>query len=171
MIKLSKGIPLQYRQRYLNLFKIYKDIFSWSYEDLKAFDTNIIHHKIPLKSGIKPCKQKLRKINPLLLPSIEEEVRKMLHAKIIVPLRMYMTDGFSGYNQVAVHPKDQKKTAFTTPWGTFMYAHMPFSLINAGGTFQRAMDIAFIGGKEKFLVVYLDDITVFSKTDEVTSST
>lgn len=56
MIKLSKRIPLQYRQRYLNLYKIYKDVFSWSYEDLKAFYTNIIQNKIPLKSGIKSCK-------------------------------------------------------------------------------------------------------------------
>lgn len=70
MIRLSKGIPLHYRQRYLNLFKIYNDVFAWSYEDLKAFDTNIIQHKIPLKSGIKSCKKKLRQINPLLLPSI-----------------------------------------------------------------------------------------------------
>ena len=78
---------------------------------------------------------------------------------------MSMMDGFSGYNQVVVLPEDQNKTAFTTPWGTFMYSRMPFGLINAGATFQRAMDIAFIGEKDKFVVVYLDDITVFSKDD------
>ena len=72
---------------YLNLFKIYKVVFAWSYEDLKSFDTNIVQHKIPLKSGINPCKKKLRKINPLLLPSIENEVRKLLQGNIIVPLR------------------------------------------------------------------------------------
>jgi hypothetical protein len=47
-----------------------------------------------------------------------------------------------------------------------MYAKMPFGLMNAGATFQRAMDIAFIGEKDKFVVVYLDDITVFSKSDK-----
>jgi hypothetical protein len=46
-----------------------------------------------------------------------------------------MLDGFSGYNQIMVHLDDWEKTTFTTPWGTFMYAKMPFSLINAGGTF------------------------------------
>ena len=66
---------------------------------------------------------------------------------------------------MAILPEDQKKTVFTTPWGTFMYARMPFGLINAGATFQRAMDIAFVGEQDKFLVVYLDDITVFSKND------
>ena len=77
-----------------------------------------------------------------------------------------MLDGFSGYNQIAVHPDDQEKSAFTTPWGTFMYAKMPFGLMNAGATFQRAMDIAFVEEKDKILVIYLDDITVFSKSDE-----
>jgi hypothetical protein len=47
-----------------------------------------------------------------------------------------------------------------------MYAKMPFGLMNVGATFQRAMDIAFIGEKDKFVVIYLDDITVFSKTDQ-----
>jgi hypothetical protein len=47
-----------------------------------------------------------------------------------------MIDGFSGYNQVSVLPEDREKTAFTTPWGTFMYAKMPFGLMNAGETFQ-----------------------------------
>ena len=57
-------------------------------------------------------------------------------------------------------PEDQEKTTFTTPWGTFMYAKMPFGLMNAGATFQRAMDIAFVEEKEKIVVVYIDDISV-----------
>lgn len=55
-IRFSKGVPPQYRHRYLGLFKTYKDVFAWSYDDLKPFDTNIIQHNIPMKSGIKPCK-------------------------------------------------------------------------------------------------------------------
>ena len=46
-----------------------------------------------------------------------------------------------------------------------MYVNMPFRLMNVGENFQRAMDIAFVGEQDKFLVVYLDDITVFSKND------
>ena len=48
---------------------------------------------------------------------------------------MSMMYGFSGYNQVAVHPNDQEKITFTTPWGNFMYAKMPFGLMNVGETF------------------------------------
>ena len=47
-----------------------------------------------------------------------------------------------------------------------MYDKMPFGLMNAGATFQRAMDIAFAEEKEKFVVIYLDDITIFSQSDE-----
>jgi hypothetical protein len=75
-------------------------------------------------------------------------------------------DGFSGYNQISVLPKDREKTTFTTPWGTFMYAKIPFGLMNAGATFQRAMDIDFIGENDKFMVIYVDDIIVFSKSDK-----
>jgi hypothetical protein len=79
---------------------------------------------------------------------------------------MSMIDGFSGYNQVSILPEDKENMAFTTPWGTLMYTKMSFGLMNAGATFQCAMDIAFIGEKDKFVVVYLDDITVFSKYDK-----
>ena len=96
-----------------------------------------------------------------VLPKID-----LILQNIVGSQRMSMLDGFSGYNQILVHPEDQEKTAFTTPWGTFMYAKMPFGLMNAGATFQRAMDIAFAEEKDKSVVVYLDDITVFSKREE-----
>lgn len=48
-------------------------------------------------------------------------------------------DGFSEYNQVIVKEEDHLKTAFTTPWGTYIDVRMPFGLLNAGSTFQRAM--------------------------------
>jgi hypothetical protein len=47
-----------------------------------------------------------------------------------------------------------------------MYDKIPFGLINAGETFQREMDIEFVGEKDRFIVIYLDDMTVFSKSDE-----
>jgi hypothetical protein len=47
-----------------------------------------------------------------------------------------------------------------------MYAKIPFVLMNVGAAFQRAMEIVFIGEKDKFVVIYLDDITMFSKFDQ-----
>jgi hypothetical protein len=72
---------------------------------------------------------------------------------------------FFGYNQIVVHEDDKEKTAFTTMWGTFMYDKMPFGLMNAGDTFQREMDIAFVGERDNFVVIYLDDLMVFSNSD------
>eukprot|EP00253_Pinus_taeda_P032279 PITA_32279 len=195
--------------------KQFLDIFAWEYIDIKTYDTNIIQNKILLEKNTIPFKQKLRPICPLLLPLIEKEIKKLLDAKIIVPLRyskwianlvvvrkkngeirlcvdfrnlskcskkdnyplpkmehllqkfsgarvMSFLDGFSGYNQIVVHPEDQEKTSFTTPWGTFMYSKMPFGLMNVWATFLRAMDIALVGEKDKFVLIYLDDIIVFS---------
>jgi hypothetical protein len=80
--------------------------------------------------------------------------------------RMSMIDGFSAYNQVFVLDEDRENTTFTTPWGTFIYSKIPFGLMNAGATFQRAMDIALIGEKDKFVFIYLDDIIVLSQYDK-----
>jgi len=55
--------------------------------------------------------------------------------KVVESQKMSMLDGFSGYKQVMVHSDDREKTAFTTPWGMFMYAKMPFGLMNVGATF------------------------------------
>jgi hypothetical protein len=48
---------------------------------------------------------------------------------------------FSGYNQVLMEELDLLKTTFRTKWGTYRYIRIPFGLINASATFQRAMDI------------------------------
>nr|GFB00082.1 reverse transcriptase domain-containing protein [Tanacetum cinerariifolium] len=52
-------------------------------------------------------------------------------------------DGFFGYFQILIDPKDQEKTTFTCPYGTFAYKQMPFGLCNAPGTFQRCMMAIF----------------------------
>jgi hypothetical protein len=67
--------------------KYFPDVFSWSYHDLNVYDTKVIQHVIPLKEDQKPFKKNLRRINPLLLPLIEKEVKKLFEAKIIVSLR------------------------------------------------------------------------------------
>jgi len=86
--------------------------------------------------------------------------------RVVGSTRISLLDGFSGHNQIFDHPDDQAKTAFTTPWGTFMYVKMPLGLKNARDTFQMEMDISFAKEIHDFLVIYLDDITIFSKSDQ-----
>jgi hypothetical protein len=92
------------------------------------------------------------------LPNMEHLLQRVTGAGM-----MSMLDGFSGYNQVLLKREDQLKTAFTTPWGTFMYLRRPFGLMNAGATFQRAMDFAFRDLIQKIIEIYQDDLTVVSK--------
>ena len=65
----------------------YPDVFAWSYSDLKAYDTCIIQHTIPTKKDEKPFKQKLRRMNPKLLPLVEKEIKNLFEDKIIMALR------------------------------------------------------------------------------------
>ena len=86
-MKISKALSVEKRDKYIKLLKEYVDIFAWSYEDLKTYDNSIIQHKVPLNPNVKPFRQKLRRINPALFPVIEKELKNLLDAKIIVPLR------------------------------------------------------------------------------------
>jgi hypothetical protein len=92
------------------------------------------------------------------LPNMEHLLQRVTGAGM-----MSMLYGFSGYNQVLLKREDQLKTAFTTPWGTFMYLRMSFGLMNVGATFQRAMDFAFRDLIQKIIEIYQDDLTVVSK--------
>ena len=74
------------------------------------------------------------------LPTMEQILQSVAGSEL-----MSFLDGFSGYNQILIHPDDQLKTTFRTKWGTYAYQKMTFGLINVGATFQRAMDTAFRG--------------------------
>jgi len=86
-INLSTHLSATQSAEYCNLMKQFADVFSWEYSDLKTYDKKIIQHRIPLEKDTIPFKQNLRPINPFLLPFIEKEIKKLLAAKIIVPLR------------------------------------------------------------------------------------
>jgi hypothetical protein len=73
--RLSKAIAAKHKDMYVNLMKTFADVFAWSYEDLKTFDTDIIQHKIPLKVGSKPFRQNIRQFNPMLMSIIEKELK------------------------------------------------------------------------------------------------
>uniref|UniRef100_A0A2N9HHG0 RNA-directed DNA polymerase n=1 Tax=Fagus sylvatica TaxID=28930 RepID=A0A2N9HHG0_FAGSY len=70
-------------------------------------------------------------------------------------------DGYSGYYQIEIALEDQGKTTFTCPFGTFAFRRMPFGLCNAPATFQRCMVSIFSDMVEKFMEVFMDDLSVF----------
>lgn len=72
----------------------------------------------------------------------------------------------AGYHQIKMHPRDQHKTAFSFERGHYEFTRMPFGLKNAPITFQRLMDEFLRGLDEGVCQVYMDDLLVFSKTEE-----
>ncbi|GBG58708.1 hypothetical protein CBR_g109 [Chara braunii] len=93
------------------------------------------------------------------LPRIDDLLDRVQGCKYFTKI-----DLKSDYHQIEVHPDDQYKTAFRTRYGHYEFIVMPFGLTNAPATFQRGMNDLFRPWLDKFVVVYLDDILVFSKT-------
>jgi hypothetical protein len=85
-VKLSSILSEEQREEYTKSLNEFCDMFAWTYEGLRTYDTRIIEHKIPLKENTKPFKKKLRQINPMLLSVMEKEVKNLLDEKIIIPL-------------------------------------------------------------------------------------
>lgn len=95
------------------------------------------------------------------LPRIDESLDALSRAKMFSSI-----DLASGYHQVAVHEKDRHKTAFITPFGLYEYQRMPFGLCNAPATFQRLMQAIMSDLVFQMVLVYLDDLLVYSSTFE-----
>ena len=91
------------------------------------------------------------------LPRIDDILAKFKNAKYFSSLDMV-----KGYHQIEMADDDKEKTAFIVDHGLYQYSVMPFGLTGAPNTFQRLMDHLFQG--LKFVLVYLDDIVVFSET-------
>ena len=79
---------------------------------------------------------------------------------------MSFMDGFSGYNQIKMAPRDMTKTTFTTEWGIYCYIVMPFGLKNAGATYQRMATTLLHDMMHNEVEVYVDDMIVKSKKRE-----
>lgn len=94
------------------------------------------------------------------LPRIDEILDSLAGATYFSILDMT-----SGYSQIAIREEDSHKTAFAYKNGLYEFTRMPFGLCNAPGTFQRAMNTIFKEILGVFVIPYLDDIIIFSKTE------
>ncbi|XP_053597516.1 uncharacterized protein LOC128668466 [Microplitis demolitor] len=95
------------------------------------------------------------------LPNIVEILDRLGGAKYFS-----VFDLASGFHEIKMNPKDQQKTAFSTPNGHFKYNRMPFGLKNAPATFQRLMDRVLLGLQDVELFFYLDDVVIFASSLE-----
>lgn len=93
------------------------------------------------------------------LPRIDELLARLQGSRIFSKL-----DLRDGYHQLQMNKADQFKTAFTCRYGTFHWTVMPFGLSTAPSTFQRVMNVVMWDLLDECVLVYLDDILIFSKT-------
>ncbi|CAF3434864.1 unnamed protein product [Rotaria socialis] len=98
--------------------------------------------------------------NKYPIPRIDEMLDQLNDAKCFSRL-----DLKAGYHQIRIKDDDIEKTAFRTRYGSFEFVVLPFGLTNAPPTFMRLMNSIFHKYLDKFVIIYLDDILIYSKNE------
>jgi Reverse transcriptase (RNA-dependent DNA polymerase) len=122
-----------------------------------------------VKDGDKPLRgvvdyralNRIKKRNNAPLPGSDEMFDRLGGAKVFSKL-----DLKTGFHQIRLRPGDIEKTAFNTKYGQFEYLVMPMGLCNAPATFQTLMNNILYDFIDEFLVVYMDDLLIFSNNEE-----
>jgi hypothetical protein len=99
--------------------------------------------------------------NKYPLPRIDILFDQLVGAKVFSKIDLRY-----GYHQIKIRPEDIPKTAFTTRYGLYEYLVMSFGLTNAPTHFMYLMNSVFMLELDKSVVVFIDDILVYSKSEE-----
>ena len=99
--------------------------------------------------------------NKYPLPRIDDLLDRLHGAKIFSKI-----DLAAGYHQIRLREEDIPKSAFRTRYGHFEYTVLAFGLCNAPATFMRMMHEILMDGLDDFVIVFLDDILIFSRSEE-----
>ncbi|GJW12654.1 reverse transcriptase domain-containing protein [Tanacetum coccineum] len=150
---IAKDLKNEEKAALIEVLKSHKRAIAWKLSDIKGINPEFCTHKILMEEDYEPTVQHQRRVNPKIHDVIKKEVEKLLDAGLIYPI--------SDSPWIPIDPKDQEKTTFTCPYGTFAYRRMPFGLCNAPGTFQRCMMAIFHDMIEKMMEVFMDDFSVF----------
>ncbi|GKC55812.1 reverse transcriptase domain-containing protein [Tanacetum coccineum] len=100
---ISKDLSQEEKTSLINVLKNRKQAIAWKLSDIRGIDPEFCSHKILLEDDYQPSVQHQRRVNPKIHDVIKKEVRR--------------------YFQIPIDPKDQEKTTFTCPYGTFAYRH------------------------------------------------
>ncbi|GJT70757.1 reverse transcriptase domain-containing protein [Tanacetum coccineum] len=125
---ISKDLSQDEKTSLINVLKNRKQAIAWKLSDIRGIDPEFCSHKILLEDDYEPSVQHQRRVNPKIHDVIKKEVEKLLDAGLIYPISdspwvspVHCVPKKGGYFQIPIDPKDQEKTTFTCPYGTFAY--------------------------------------------------
>jgi hypothetical protein len=160
MYRLS---PLEYRELEKQVTKFLKDgILEVSQS---PYGAPVLFVPKPNGRGLRLCVD-YRALNSITvknrctIPRIDDFLDAVAESEYFTSL-----DLTSGYHQILISEEDRPKTAFRTPFGHFQFKVLIEVLPNAPATFQTVMNSIFHPYIRKFVIVYIDDILIFSKTE------
>ncbi|GJT33955.1 hypothetical protein Tco_0924374 [Tanacetum coccineum] len=162
-ITIGGTVSTKARTELCTLLKGNLDIFAWQPSDMTGVPRSITEHRLNIREGYPPVRQKKRGQAPERAKAIQVEVQKLVEAGIL--REVYYHDWLSNpvmvkkhdaswrmcvdftdlnkawlqdcYHQIQMVEQDEEKTAFHTSHGVYCYTKMPFGLKKAGATYQR----------------------------------
>nr|GEZ40906.1 reverse transcriptase domain-containing protein [Tanacetum cinerariifolium] len=140
---IAKDLSVNEKTALINVLKSRKKAIAWKLTNIWGIDPEFCSHKILLEEDFSPKVQSQRRPLGKSCPLCTQK---------------------RSYFQIPIDPKDQEKTTFACPYGTFAYKRMPFGLCNAPGTFQRCMMAIFHDIIEQMMEVFMDDFSVFGNS-------
>nr|GEW02415.1 reverse transcriptase domain-containing protein [Tanacetum cinerariifolium] len=168
------------------------DIFAWQPSDMTGVPRSVAEHRLNIREGYSPVRQKKRGQAPEHAKAIQAEhdgswrmcvdftdlnkgcpqdcyplpeIDWKVESLCGYPFKCFL-DAYKSYHQIQLAEADEEKTAFHTGHGVYCYTKMPFGLKNAGATYQRLMDKAFKSQVERSIEVYVDDLVDKSHTED-----
>ncbi|GAU51960.1 hypothetical protein TSUD_417460 [Trifolium subterraneum] len=175
-LKLEGGVKLEE----IPVVREFSDVFPEDISDLPP--EREVEFSIDLVPGTSPISMAPYRMSASELNELKKQLEELLEKKFIRPSvspwgapvllvkkkegSMSKIDLRSGYHQIRVKTEDVPKTAFRTRYGHYEYTVMPFGVTNAPGVFMEYMNRIFHSFLDKFVVVFIDDILVYSKSEE-----
>ncbi|GKA86335.1 reverse transcriptase domain-containing protein [Tanacetum coccineum] len=166
------------------------DVFAWKPADMTGVPRHIAEHRLNIREGCPPVRQKRRSQAADRNQAIQEEVEKLIDADFKdlnkacpkdgyplpeidwkveslcgFPFKCFL-DAYKGYHQIKLVKEDEEKTTFITSQGVFCYSKMPFGWRNARATYQRLVDKAFHKQIGRNLEVHMDDLVIKIRTKD-----
>ncbi|GJX38983.1 reverse transcriptase domain-containing protein [Tanacetum coccineum] len=189
-IAIGSTLTEEGRKKLCGLLRQNLDIFAWKPADMTGIPRHIAKHKLIVREGCFPLRQKKRGQAPERNKAICEEVEKLVNTDFKYlnktcpkdgyplpkidwkvgslsgyPFKCFL-DAYNGYHQIKMAKEDEEKIAFITSQGIFCYSKMLFGLKNARATYQRLVDKAFQKQIGQNLEAYMDDLVIKICTEQ-----